>query len=259
MENEKNIAAEAAENAEQSAEQNQAEQQPAEKTYTQSEVDMLMGQRVARNTAKIRKEYDTEYGALVDVLKAATGKETVQEITDDLKGFYQKKGVKFPQQKPQYSQKEIEVLARAEAEEIIGLGDGEINEELNRLTRIGADKMSAKDKAVFKALSDHQKSAEQSRELAKMGVEQSVIDSKEFKTFAKKFTDNTPITEIYDIYSKHKPKKELKTAGSMKSQNSNDNSVKDFYSFEEASKFTKADFDRNPELYKKVCESMTKW
>ncbi len=259
MENEKNIAAQAAENAEQSAEQNQAEQQPVQKTYTQPEVNELVGQRVARNTAKIRKEYESEYGELVDVLKVATGKETVRDITEDLKGFYQKKGVKLSQQKPQYSQKEIEVLARAEAEEIIDLGNDEINEELNRLTRIGADKMTAKDKAIFTALSDHQKSAEQKRELAKMGVEQSIIDSDDFKTFAAKFTKNTPITEIYDIYSKTKPKKELKTAGSMKSQDSNDNSVKDFYSFEEASKFTKADFDRNPELYKRVCESMTKW
>lgn len=259
MENEKNIAAEVAENAEQSAEQIQANNQPPQKTYTQSDVDTLMGQRVARNTAKIRKEYETKYGELENVLKAATGKETVEEITNDLKDFYQKKGVKIPQNKSQYSQRETEILARAEAEEIIGLGDDEINEELDRLTRKGGDKMTAKDKAVFKALADHKKAAEQNRELAKMGVEQSVIDSKDFKDFAAKFTNNTPITEIYDIYSKTQPKKEIKTAGSMKSQDSKDGGVKDFYSYEEASKFTKADFDKNPELYKKVCESMTKW
>ena len=47
--------------------------------------------------------------------------------------------------------------------------------------------------------------------------------------------------------------------GSMKQIGQPDNGVKDFYSFEEASKFTKADFDKNPSLYKAVCDSMVKW
>ena len=47
--------------------------------------------------------------------------------------------------------------------------------------------------------------------------------------------------------------------GSMKSNTSEDTGLKDFYSYEEAAKFTKKDFDNNPELYKRVQESMTKW
>ena len=58
---------------------------------------------------------------------------------------------------------------------------------------------------------------------------------------------------------KTKPKKEIKPMGSMTSSTVADTGVKDFYSFEEASKFTKADFDKNPALYKAVQESMTKW
>jgi hypothetical protein len=47
--------------------------------------------------------------------------------------------------------------------------------------------------------------------------------------------------------------------GSMKTNTSEDNGVKDFYSYEEAKKFTKADFDKNPELFKAVEASMSKW
>jgi hypothetical protein len=38
-----------------------------------------------------------------------------------------------------------------------------------------------------------------------------------------------------------------------------DTGVKDFYSYEEAKKFTKADFDKNPALFAAVERSMQKW
>ena len=68
-----------------------------------------------------------------------------------------------------------------------------------------------------------------------------------------------PIAEIYKQYSKTKPKKEVKPMGSMKHEPTADTGVKDFYSFEEAKQFTKADFDKNPALYEAVQKSMTKW
>ena len=52
------------------------------KTYTQEEVDEIVGKRLARNTAKIRKEYSKKYGDLENVLKAGTGKDNVVELTD---------------------------------------------------------------------------------------------------------------------------------------------------------------------------------
>ena len=65
---------------------------------------------------------------------------------------------------------------------------------------------------------------------------------------------------IYELYTKTQPKKEIKTIGSMKSTKAtDDNGVQDFYSFEEASKFTKADFDKNPALFKAVQASIPKW
>jgi hypothetical protein len=72
------------------------------------------------------------------------------------------------------------------------------------------------------------------------------------------FNPNTPIADIYNLYTKTQPKKEVRTMGSMKQQTV-DKGVKDFYSFEEASKFTTEDFDKNPELYNAVKKSMLKW
>lgn len=236
-------------------------EQPTEqpiKTYTQEEVDAMMGKRVARTEAKIRKEYDRKYSRLEGVLKAGTGKESVEEVTDTLEKFYTSKGIKMPQ-KSNYSAKDIEILAKAEAEEIIRGGFEDVVEETDRLASIGAKNMSDREKAVFKVLAEHRQNAERGQELTKLGVTEDVYNSKEFQDFAGKFNSNTPIADIYDIYQKTKPKKEVKTMGSMKSTTPTDSGLKDFYSYEEAVKFTKKDFDNNPALYKKVQESMTKW
>lgn len=252
MENNENFVAEqVTENVEQTTEQ-------TPKTYTQEEVDAIVGKRIARNEAKIRKEYDRNYGGLMEVLKAGTGKESVEEMTDTFQKFYASKGVKMPQ-KPNYSARDIEILAQAEANDIINSGFEDVVDEVDRLTALGVEKMTAKEKAVFKVLAEHRQSAERSRELSSIGVTEDVYNSAEFKAFAGKFNSNTPIRDIYDIYAKTQPKKEHRTMGSMKSNAPADNGVKDFYSFEEAKKFTKADFDKNPALFKKVQESMTKW
>ena len=257
MENmEKNLVTEeVAENVEQTTEQ-------TEKTYTEAEfnakLDEVLGKKIARREAKIRKEYDRKYGDLVDTLKAGTGKQDVGEITDSLTKFYQSKGIKIPQ-KTDYSAKDLEVLARAEAEEIIRSGFEEVVEEVDRLTELGASNMTAREKAVFKVLAEHRQNAERSQELSKIGVTEDVINSQEFKDFQSKFNPNTPISDIYDIYQKTKPKKEFKTMGSMKNSTSEDGTVKDFYTRDEALQFTKKDFDKNPALYKAVEASMLKW
>ena len=250
MENNENFV-EQTENVEQTTEQ-------TPKTYTQEEVDAIVGKSKARATAKIRKEYERKYGELEEVLKAGTGKENVEELTDTFKQFYAKKGIQMPE-KPNYTAKDIEVLARAEAEDIIRSGYEEVVDEVDRLTQLGAANMTAREKAVFKALAEHRQSAERGMELSKLGVTEDVYNSKEFRDFAGKFNANIPITDVYDIYKQTQPKKEIKTMGSMKNTSSTDNGVKDFYTVEEARRFTKADFDKNPALFKAVQNSMTKW
>jgi hypothetical protein len=232
------------------------------KTYTEAEfnakLDEVLGKKIARREAKIRKEYENKYNGLTDVLKAGTGKESVEEITDTLTKFYSQKGVKLPE-KPLYTAKEIEILAKAEAEEIISSGLEDVVEEVDRLTAIGADKMSAKEKAMFRVLAEHRQNAERGLELDKIGVTEDVYNSKEFKEFASKFNPNTPIKDVYDIYAKTLPKKEIKIMGSMKNDNSGDNGVKEFYTIDEARAFSKDDFDKNPALFAAVEKSMLKW
>lgn len=257
MEENKTLATDVAENVEIPTEEPMVET-PTEKTYTQSELDEIIGKRLARNSAKIRKEYDKKYGDLENVLKVGTGKESVEEITDTFAKFYESKGIKLVE-KPTYSEKDVEVLAKADAADVIGYGYDEVVEEVDRLTELGLENMTARDKAYFKVLAEHRQNIERQNELSKIGVTEDEYNSKEFQDFASMFNPTVPIAEIYKHYNNTKPKKEIKPMGSMTNKTSEDGTVKDFYTRDEALQFTKADFDKNPALYKAVQESMLKW
>ena len=260
MENNENLVTdteEVTENVEQTTEE-------PPKKYTEDElnakVNEIVGKRIARKEAKIRKEYDRKYGELEEVLRAGTGKEYVntEDMTGYLKDFYGKKGIKMPE-KPRYSDADTAILAKAEAEDIISAGYDEVVEEVDRLLEIGVANMTAREKAVFKTLAEHRKATEEARELSSLGVTEDVYGSAEFKKFASQFNPTTPIKDVYNIYRQTQPKKEHKTAGSMKQTPQASSGVKDFYSREEALKFTKEDFDRNPALFKAVEASFPKW
>jgi hypothetical protein len=252
MENNENFVAEqVAENVEQTTEQ-------TPKMYSQEEVDAMMGKRTARIEKKVRKEYERKYGDLEEVLKAGTGKEDVGEITDTFRQFYTQKGIQL-RQKPTYTDDDIKVLAQAEAEDIIRNGYEDVVDEVERLAGIGVENMTAREKAVFKTLAEHRQSAERGRELSQIGVTEDVYNSKEFTEFASQFKPNTPIKDVYDIYRKTLPQKEIKPMGSMKNTASEDDGVKDFYTPDEAKRFTVDDLKKNPRLEEALWKSARKW
>lgn len=254
FENESLVTEKVAENVEQTTEET-----PQAKTYTQEEVDAIVGKKIARERAKAKKENDRKYGELETVLKAGMGKDDIGEITKDLRDFYvDRKKITIPQ-KPSYSDDDLAVLAKADAEDIIRGGFDEVVEEVDRLADIGVANMSARDKALFKQLAEYRQAEERARDLAKIGVTKDVYESEDFKEFAAKFNANIPVKDVYDIYRKSQPQKEFKTMGSMKNQPASDNGVKEYYSPEEARKFSRADLDKNPALVDAIRRSMQKW
>ena len=243
---EKEILVEQTENVEQTTEE-------TTKMYSQDEVDAIVGKAKARAKAKIEKDYQRKYGGLEEVLKAGTGKESVEEMTDAFAAYYRKKGINIPQ-KPNYTAQDIEVLAKAEADEIIRSGFDEVVEEVDRLTQLGVSNMTAREKAVFKSLATYRQNAERGKELSAIGVTEDVYNSQEFKDFAGKFNSTTPIKDIYDIYHKTQPRKEIKPMGSMKQMPGS--GAKDYYTPEEIERLTEEDLD-DPKVWEAVRRSMT--
>ena len=231
--------------------------EPAQKMFTQEDLNNAVSKAKARAREKAERETRKKYEELEAVLMAGTGKKSVEELTSTFTDFYRDKGVKFPE-KPAYNEKDTKILAKHEAEEIIRLGFDEVVEEVDRLAALG-DQMNPREKEIFRALASHRQKHERSNEFGKLGIGEDVYNSDEFQRFVGMFNPKTPVTEIYEVYQKTIPKKEIEPMGSMVTVVPTDNGVKDFYTFEEAKKFTKKDFDKNPELYRKVQESMRQW
>lgn len=253
-----NLAAETvAENVDTATEEKVEQAATPVKTYTEEEfnakLDEVLGKKLARTKAKMQREYDRKYGELESVLKAGTGKEDVTELTSTFRDFYTKKGIQIPTE-PVYSDRDVEVLARAEADDIINSGLEEVVEETERLLKVGFENMTPREKALFKTLADYRQNAERGTELAKLGVTKDVYESKGFKDFASKFGPGTSITEIYEIFNKMQPRKEYQTMGSMK--DGQESKVKDYYTPEEIARLTDADLD-NEEVWNAVRRSMT--
>lgn len=264
MENE-NLVTEVTENVEETTEEtiNQSEeevpviQKDTEETYTRKQVDDMIAKKLARKEAKIRKEYEKKYSGLENVLKAGTGKDDINDITSDLTDYYRKHGIDIPETS-NYSDSDIRALGRIDAEEIINDGFDEVVSEVDRLASLGADKMTPREKATFKELADFRQREESKRELKSKGINEDILESKEYKNFTSKLNPNMSEIEKFDMYKQFQPK-QAEVMGSMSNKSSGDSGIKDFYTRDEALKYSREDLDKNPALFKAIEKSMLKW
>ena len=239
-----------------STEDTEAEEKQV-KTFTQEEVDEIVSKRTARKEARLekrlRKEYEEKYGQLERVVNAGLGTKNVEEATSKLSDYYTRKGIQVPQ-RPEYSDKDIETLANAEADEIISSGYEDVVEEVDRLARKDLDSMSKSEKILFKKLADQRRIMEDERDLASIGVSKKVLENEDFKEYSKKLNPDLSLKEKYEMYEAQKPKKETKKMGSMKGKE--ESKVKDYYSPDEIMRLTDEELD-NDQIWEAVRKSMT--
>ena len=228
------------------------------RTYTDEEVNEIASKRAARVEKKLRREYEKKYSKLGNVLNAGLGTSNLEDATTKLEDFYKEKGINIPDSyEPKMSDDDIEVLADKDANEIISLGYNEMKEEGERLAKLGKD-MSQRERLVLEKLSNKAKEIEEMKELSAIGVSKEQVEDNDFKEFEKKLNPNLSLKEKYEMYLSTKPKKQIKQMGSMKS-GSTSNDLKDYYTYEEASKLTDDDYKKNPKLYEIIEKSMQRW
>ena len=228
--------------------------EPTEETFTKEQVDSMIAKKLARKEAKMRKEFMQKYGQLETVVNAGLGTNSVEEATTKLADFYKQRGITIPNE-PNYTDKDLDILANAEAEDIISGGYDDIVEEVDRLANIGTENMTNRDRKVFKRLAEERKRMEQEKELASLGVTLDDLNTNEFKLFEAKLNPELSLREKYEMYQETKPKPKNNIIGSMKG--SPENRVKDYYSPEEIAKLTDEDLD-NPQIWEAVRKSMTR-
>lgn len=220
-------------------------------TFTKEQVDEMIAKKLARKEAKIRREYEKKYGRAETVLKTGLQKDNLEDAVSELENYYEEQGVRIP--KTQYSQRDTEILARAEADEIIEAGYDDIVEEVDRLANIGVENMSTSDKVMFQRLAEARMKIEEERDLSSLGISKDSL-SEEFKEFAKHLDSKMSLKDKYEFYQKYKPKKEVRKLGSMESGPIN--KVKDYYTAEEIDRLTDEDLD-NDAIWNAVRKSMT--
>ena len=232
-------------------------------TFTQEKLNKMMEDRVRReqNTAKrneanIRREYEEKLADIENIIKAGFGTDNLDDGLNRITEICNKKGIKIPERKASYSQSDLEVLANHAAEEIVADGYEAVDLELKKLANKGPERMTQREKLIFTKLNDTKKVLDNEKELASIGVKKEVLQSKEFKDFADKFTGSKfSIKEVYEMYAKdNKPKPKAKPIGSM--INNNPKEEKTFISEAEYDKMTDEEIEKNMDLIRK---SMRSW
>lgn len=239
----------------------ETEEEPVEekeevKTFTQEEVDEIVKRRLARKERDYQREL-SKYKSTEEVLKAGLEATDITDAEDKLREFWSNQGIKLPDKETsRLTQEDREDQAVGRFERLSKEGYDSMEDEANRLARIGYQNLNETDKILFNKLAESLTKENNRKELLKLGANEEILSDKSFNDFRDKFNSNVPISEIYDMYMKNnKPKTVKENPGSMK--NSDVNITKDFYTPEEISKLTDEQLD-DPKIWEAVRRSMTK-
>lgn len=227
------------------------------RTFTQEEVNEMMDKRIKRERKKLDRKYKDElskYEELAYLTKQGLDTDDFDEALDKTRQFYaDKKGIKYS---PKSDNKDEEILANAYAREILEDCESveDIEDAIQNISNKGA-RLTERDAIIIKDLDKEAKRMKRVAQLSELGVTEDVYNSDSFKQFESKFNENTPISDIYELYNTtQKAEKQFKNPGSMKSVPSTEK--KDFISEKEYDRMSDKEIEENMEL---IRESMKKW
>ena len=244
---------------------NQEEQ--SEKLFSQEELDKKIQKRIGKVERKSRRELakkDEEiekYKQLEKTLRAGLDINDSDDIFEKVNNFYKEQGVNIPQYESVSNKRDAERLGEYDARDLIESADFDvIQDRANELASLKQKgKIKPREEAEFMKLGTYLTNELKIKELKEKGADEKVLEDKKFKEFSKKFNSETPITDIYDLYTKlnHEDVKKPDSTGSIKST-VGESKVKKYYTSEEVDKLTSKDLD-NPTIFKNVMASMKKW
>lgn len=234
----------------------------AEKTYSQAEIDDMKAKwesgfqkRLGKEVDRKMRNYEEENfkkDQLINVLKEQTQKASIDELLDMSEEQY---GVTI--QRTRTNKNDEKVLGRHDAKEILETEDYEFAEkELNRLANL---KRTEREEEAYSELKSNLETrrfeAQRQKEIKDKGLDEAVVNSEDFRAFEQKFSKDTSISDVYDMYEKLSGVKEEKpfSAGSLKDTKSKQ--TDEFFTLEEFDALTDKDLD-NPKIYEKAMKSL---
>lgn len=224
----------------------------------QEEFSEMMKTRLDRQERTFQKEL-SKYKDTENVLKSALGASDIEEANKKLREYYENEGIKLPEvYKPGLSSREIEVLAKADAQDFINEGYDSMLNEANRLAAKEYKNLNDRERIIFNTLAEELNKENSKRELLKVGAKEDVLNDKDFINFRNQFNSKTPIGDIYNLYLQtHNSKQKPTLMGSMKDTTAKKD-IKDYYSPDDVNKLTDEDWAK-PGVFEKALASMKKW
>lgn len=255
-------------NQEQDNENNEvSEEQKQPKMFSQEEVDNIVKERVGRVERQSKRKTAEKdrtierYKQLENTLRAGLALNEDDDVFEKVDSFYKEQGVDIPKFESTSSKRDTERLGELDAQDLIS--SAEFDEIQNRANELASKKQNGKiterEDAEFMKLGNYLTNELKIKELKDKGVDENILNDKDFKEFSKKFNSDTSMSDIYDLYSKlnHKEVTKPASTGSVKSS-VGESKVKTYYTSEEVDKLTSKDLD-NPTIFKNVMASMKKW
>ena len=238
------------------------EEQPKGRFMTDEEIDNLVMKKVNRRMAKLEAQKEKELSVYKDtenVLKSALGANNIDEANKKLREYYIAEGVKLPDvYKPGLTSREVEVLAKADAQDFIDDGYESMLNEANRLAAKEYKNLNERERIVFNTLAERLTQEDNKRNLLKLGATEDILNDKGFIDFKNQFNSKTPIGDIYNLYLKTQDSKTKPVAmGSMKDTVAQ-KETKDFYSPTDVKNLSDDDWNK-PGVWEKALASMKKW
>lgn len=224
----------------------------------QEEFSEMMKARLDRKDREFQKEL-SKYKDTENVLKSTLGANNTEEVNKKLREYYEAEGVKLPEvYKPGLSSREIEVLAKADAQDFINEGYDSMLNEANRLASKEYKNLNERERIIFNTLAEALTEENTKRDLLKIGAKEELLSNKDFIDFKSKFNSKTPIGDIYNLFLKTQDSKSKPVAiGSMKDTTAQ-KETKDFYSPKDVENLTDDEWAK-PGVWEKALASIKKW
>ena len=231
------------------AENNAEEEKEEVKMFTQEEVDKIVKSRLARKEREYQKEL-SRYKDTDNVLRTTLNLNEDDDTNTKLREYYESEGIKLPEAiKPGLSEREIEILANADAEEIIADGNEAMVEEAERLAKIGYKNLNPRERVIFNRLAETLTNKKDKTELLKLGAKEELLSDKKFIEFRKQFNSNTPIKNVYELYKRIETKPSVENPGSMR--NEKIKQPKTIFTDDDIAKMSDKDLDANWDAIRK--------
>ena len=220
----------------------------------QDEYENMLKTRLDRADRKFQKEL-SKYRDTDNVLRSTLNLSEGDDTNAKLREYYESEGIKLPEPiKVGLSSRQIEVLAKDEANQIIESGYDEMNREANRLANIGYANLNESEKIIFNTLCERLTKENDEKALLKLGANEGLLSDDKFIKFRKQFNSDVPMETIYSLYKNNQPKAKVENPGSMKGVK--EQNKKAFYTDEEIDKLSLEDLDK-PGVWEAVRNSMT--